>query len=158
MPSISSARSRLLTEASWTMAIFPWTLTFINSQGVKIVFRTLSTRTISLYPRKFSGCPEKEKIFTSPRKPMCLGNFAQEYILVSGVRKIFSHYQLPTYSTISSLDLLSTFAADAASRDRSALAVRPCLPMTLPKSSGATASSRITLFSSSVRVTLTASG
>ena len=62
------------------------------------------------------------------------------------------------YSKISRRDRFSSFPAAAESSDRMALAVRPCLPITLPRSSLATRSSTMIVSPSSRSVTSTASG
>jgi hypothetical protein len=75
-----------------------------------------------------------------PVQAMGLGHHAEQKILLGGERE-FRFHALPDYSKISSRHRCSAVVAAAESKVRRARAVRPCLPMTLPRSSGATANS-----------------
>ena len=73
-------------------------------------------------------------------------------------RSIANHYAPFDYCIISTITFLSSLEAAAFTTERIALAIRPCLPMTLPISDCATRSSTIVPFSLSVSVTTTSSG
>src|SRR5712664_1324427 len=123
-------------------------------------------------PARLQGNPSRlaplriaEKDFPQPGQPLRkIRQQFRRYLAFVPARAEYVRNRHPTLrlaahsSNISSVKRLRTFIPAAPSNVRTALAVRPCRPITLPRSSGCTRNSKIVACEPSTDLTCTSSG